>query len=85
MPPQERAVAGYAVLDARGAEHGPEEGLRRRHDGLAQVRLERVDDAAVARAERLGRKRVIQRRFNVRVPRTRVPEKASTLRDRSER
>ena len=32
-----------------------------------------------------GRTRVIQRRFNVSVPRARVPEKASTLRDRSER
>ena len=32
-----------------------------------------------------GRKRVIQRRFNVSVPRARVPEKSSTLRDRSER
>ncbi|KAK7254540.1 hypothetical protein SO694_0001143 [Aureococcus anophagefferens] len=34
---------------------------------------------------RLGSKRVIQRRFNVSVPRARVPGKASTLRDRSER
>ena len=34
---------------------------------------------------RQGRKRVIQRRFNVSVPRARVPEKSSTLRDRSER
>jgi hypothetical protein len=32
-----------------------------------------------------GRKRVIQRRFNVSVPRARVPEKASTRRDRFER
>ena len=32
-----------------------------------------------------GRTRVIQRRFNVSVPRARVPKKASTLRDRSER
>ena len=32
-----------------------------------------------------SRKRVIQRRFNVSVPRARVPEKASTLRERSER
>ena len=35
--------------------------------------------------ERLGSTRVIQRRFNVSVPRARVPEKASTLRGRSER
>ena len=34
---------------------------------------------------RLGRTREIQRRFNVSVPRARVPKKASTLRDRSER
>ena len=32
-----------------------------------------------------GRTRVIQRRFNVSVPRARVLKKASTLRDRSER
>ena len=32
-----------------------------------------------------GRKRVIQRRFNVSVPRAIVPEKGSTLRERSER
>ena len=32
-----------------------------------------------------GRKRAIQFRFNVSVPRARVPEKASMLRDRSER
>jgi hypothetical protein len=32
-----------------------------------------------------GRTRVIQRRFNVSVPRARVPKKASTRRDRSER
>ena len=32
-----------------------------------------------------GRKRVIQRRFNVSVPRARVPEKSSTLRGRSNR
>ena len=32
-----------------------------------------------------GRKRVIQRRFNVSVPRARVSETAPTLRERSER
>ena len=32
-----------------------------------------------------GRTRVMQRRFNVSVPRARVPEKASALRERSER
>ena len=35
--------------------------------------------------EEQGRTRVIQLRFNVGVPRARVPEKASALRDRSER
>ena len=39
--------------------------------------------AAFCRAQ--GRKRVIQRRFNMSVPRARVPEKASTRRERSER
>jgi predicted nucleic acid-binding Zn ribbon protein len=33
----------------------------------------------------LGRKRVIQRRFNLSVPRARVPETAPKLRERSER
>ena len=37
------------------------------------------------REDDLGRTREIQRRFNVSVPRARVTEKTSTLRDRSER
>ena len=37
------------------------------------------------REEDLGRKRVIQRRFNVTVPRARVPKKDVHVRDRSER
>ena len=41
--------------------------------------------ARPVRGFRLGRTRVIQRRFNVSVPRARVPEKAATRRDRSER
>jgi hypothetical protein len=41
----------------------------------------RVEERARVRQ---GRKRVIQRRFNVSVPRARVPEKASTRRERSE-
>jgi len=47
----------------------------------------RVALAALAFADRhdQGRKRVIQRRFNVRVPRAIVPEKGSTRRERSER
>ena len=40
-----------------------------------------LNDAALG----LGRKRVIQRRFNVDVPRASVPETISTLRDCSER
>jgi hypothetical protein len=43
------------------------------------VRVARLRDRG------LGRKRVIQVRFNMSVPRARVPEKASMLRDRSER
>ena len=39
----------------------------------------------VVEAQHLGRKRVIQVLFNMSVPRARVPEKASMLRDRSER
>ena len=47
----------------------------------------RVEDARelVLRRRRLGRKRVIQVRFNMSVPRARVPEKASMRRDRFER
>ena len=41
--------------------------------------------AAVERRAGLGRKRVIQRRFNVAVPRARVPKKDVHGRDRSER
>jgi len=44
---------------------------------------ERARVAAVRRG--LGSTRVIRRRFNVSVPRARVPDKASALRDRSER
>ena len=47
--------------------------------GLRAVRVERRHE------RRLGSKRVIQRRFNMSVPRARVPEKASTLRGRSKR
>ena len=46
-----------------------------------------VDEVRGGESERdLGRKRVIRRRFNVRIPRARVPElKPFTRRDRSER
>ena len=51
---------------------------------------ERADPDVAERGARaverdLGSKRVIQCRFNVSVPRARVPKKASTLRDRSKR
>ena len=62
---------------------------RRRHDVLRLHHLQRPRDGHDARRARpqrdeQGRKRVIQRRFNVSVPRARVPEKAPTVRDRSE-
>ena len=65
-------------------------GDARRRRGPGQLRVHRVGQDGrrlghgVAR-ERLGRKRVIQVRFNVSVPRARVPEKSSTLRGRSKR
>ena len=64
--------------------------VRRRVLEERAAELERaagLEAALLARERRvdLGRKRVIQRRFNVSVPRARVPKKASTLRDRSER
>ena len=55
-------------------------------EGRAVRRVGRGDvERRLADAQRLGSKRVIQRRFNVSVPRARVPEKAPTRRDRSER
>ena len=66
----------------RGPPSAPEERERRAEDVRASVH----DAMADGRDRRhLGRKRVIQRRFNVSVPRARVPGKAPTLRDRSER
>jgi DnaJ-class molecular chaperone len=47
--------------------------------------VETVSGRAVALCGTQGRKRVIQRRFNVSVPRARVSRKAPTLRERSER
>ena len=54
-------------------------------EGLEDDVADEEDRVDVDRARVLGRKRVIQRRFNVGVPRARVPEKTFTLRDRSER
>ena len=42
-------------------------------------------DVVIQEGDEQGRKRVIQRRFNVSVPRARVSETAPTLRERSER
>ena len=54
------------------------EGRRRRQDP-------RDDGVERAHERRLGSKRVIQRSFNLDVPRARVRETTSMLRDRSER
>ena len=74
---EERAAARAVVGGARGRER-------------ARRAASRVDDVRERAAreellEDLGRKRVIQVLFNVSVPRARVPKKACTLRDRSER
>ena len=72
----------FAFLLRRGTleKAGATEGAAK----LALAKLARGGEAVVVRAGQ-GSKRVIQRRFNMSVPRARVPEKASTLRDRSER
>ena len=77
-----RGVGAHGVLDVDGRLAVDGLGVLLEHLALALdgrlVRLERV-------AEDLGRTREIQRRFNVSVPRARVTENTSTLRDRSER
>ena len=61
-------------------------GEEREEDDPGHVERDRERELRVGGAlPGLGSKRVIQRRFNMSVPRARVPEKASTLRDRSER
>ena len=67
--------------------HEGARGRARRAPRAAVVVLEAAAAVDVVRRDErdLGSKREIQRRFNVSVPRARVPEKASTLRDRSER
>jgi hypothetical protein len=77
---------GDAQRRAHGAVDGPADAAGREHaqdlaEADGRVGLGRV---LVALGD-LGRKREIQRRFNVSVSRARVPEKAFTLRDRSER
>ena len=65
--------------------------VRELAQGRAELLLRRVAAAEVEAHERerahrhLGSKRVVQRRFNLSVPRARVPGKAPTLRGRSER
>ena len=89
----ERGAAGRAVEGARreaaaAREAGPVlgypagEGRHGKEVVVAPREVRRGDERQVAD---LGRTREIQRRFNVSVPRARVPEKAFTLRDRSER
>ena len=65
-----------------GVDAGEDEGL-----GDERVLVRGVGAVALGVREPLGlgSTRVIQRRFNVSVPRARVPGKASTLRDRSKR
>ena len=93
--PQDQLLVGEGALGAK-VRHGPQPALHEQDvDGVAvRARLELVRDlgrqaprvaAVVGRRERLGRTRVIQRRFNVSVPRARVTKNTSTLRDRSER
>ena len=69
---------GGAHQDAE-QEDGVPRHLRDRGRRGARLRRE------MPRGPRQGRTRVIQHRFNVSVPRARVLEKASTLRDRSKR
>ena len=54
-------------------------------DGAAAVGQGREEPRREGLRRRLGSKRVIQRSFNVSVPRARVSETAPTLRERSER
>ena len=72
--PEADGDAEHAQAHADLPEHG--------HDARGHV-PRRVPRAV--RTQNLGRKRVIQRRFNVAVPRARVPKKDVHGRDRSER
>ena len=93
-PRVEPALEGVEAPDVEEPRkvHGVADGVEPRERGrvgrLARGR-EREARGRVRRVvrlrARLGRERVIQVRFNVSVPRARVPEKASALRDRSER
>ena len=86
-------VQDVQVFDGAGLVQRPEDAapaaapaLGRVPQGPApRVALELRAERGRREAEHLGSTREIQRRFNVSVPRARVPKKASTLRDRSER
>ena len=83
------------VVDELGVARGDLGDLARGpRDLLAVTRLDGLEDLlgplevlreALVEGPRLGRKRVIQRRFNVSIPRARVPKKDAHVRDRSER
>ena len=75
-------VAGFDREGLVGEEL--EDGLPVTLLGLA-ARTARLDERRGVVVEDLGRKRVMKRLFNVGVPRARVPETTSTLRDSSER
>ena len=86
--PGERVALLHLLVDGDQELPPPAREFRRRRP-VAAVRdvLRVVGGPPRARhvEPHLGSKKVIQRRFNVSVPRARVPERASTLRDRSER
>jgi CTP synthase len=70
-----------SVHDVANIYHVPLLLLEQGMDEILRVSLELTRDCGMAQ----GSKRVIQLRFNMSVPRARVPEKASTRRERSER
>ena len=70
-----------SVHDVANIYHVPLLLLEQGMDEILRVSLELTRDCGMPQ----GSKRVIQLRFNMSVPRARVPKKASTLRDRSER
>ena len=75
--------------DVNGDWHGPDDVPEQGHGHRAGARERGAEAHGQERRGRvardLGRKRVIQRRFNVGVPRARVPKKDVHGRDRSER
>ena len=70
-----------SVHDVANIYHVPLLLLEQGMDEILRVSLELTRDCGMPQ----GSKRVLQRRFNMSVPRARVPEKASTRRERSER